>query len=100
VCNILLPLSVYSNLYYFNCNYVVWVTNDGGNWTKLTHHAPWGARSWSAGVVWHQEGNSSVDISVYGQENDLPPKIWLTGGVYYGTKYKAFAEVSTSVNTH
>jgi hypothetical protein len=74
----------------------VWKTTDGHYWTRLTSHAAWGARSWSAGVVWHQLGNVSVDVSRYGQNNGKPPKMWLAGGVYYGTKYKAFAEVYTS----
>jgi hypothetical protein len=37
-------------------------------------------------------------VSQYGAKNHLAPKLWLTGGVYYGTKFRAFAEKAYSVD--
>jgi hypothetical protein len=74
----------------------VWVTRDAQNWTLLTGYAPWGARAWAAGAVWHFPGNSTLDVGQYGRERGLRPKMYVTGGVYYGVKYRAFAETPTA----
>ena len=77
----------------------VWMTTDATNWTLITKAAAWGARAWAAGTTWHQPGNSSRDVSRYGVVNKLAPKMWLSGGVYYGTKFRALAEKAYSVDT-
>lgn len=77
----------------------VWMTTDATNWTLITKAANWGARAWAAGTTWHQPGNSSRDVSRYGVVNKLAPKMWLSGGVYYGTKFRAQAEKAYSVDT-
>ena len=42
--------------------------------------------------MWHYPGQPSRDISEYARRKELNPKIWISGGVYYGTKYRAYAE--------
>jgi len=76
----------------------VWMSYDAKNWTLVTSNAPWGARAWAAGTVWHQPGNKTLDLNDYAVKNQLAPKIWISGGVYYGTKHRAFAETPWSVD--
>lgn len=76
----------------------MWVTYDSFNWTRVTKNAPWGARAWAAGTVWHYPGNQSLGLSSFAKDNALRPKIFLTGGVYYGTKFRAYSEKTVSVD--
>jgi len=76
----------------------VWVTYDGTSWDRVASNAPWGARAWAAGTVWHSPGNSSRGLSAYSKLNNVKPKIYLTGGVYYGTKFRAYSEKTVSVD--
>lgn len=62
----------------------VWVTRNGGDWSRLVAAAPWAARAWHSLVTWADLVDPYRDVALAARGE--APRLWLAGGGFVGER--------------